>query len=122
MINLTQHNTSKEQKQAGAVDLPAEDQVKLRELLTFNSLPTRREIIIRATEIALLAKKHNIDDTAMIGGAPFLMSTLEKELSHIGIESYYAFSKRVVEEQDGVKKSIFKHEGFVTASNFAAFE
>jgi len=53
----------------------------------------------------------------LIGGAPFLMGPLENKLSYIG-EVYYAFSKRVVQEATGpdgsvVKKTIFRHEGFV---------
>lgn len=52
----------------------------------------------------------------MIGGAPFFMKELEEELSYIGIP-VYAFSRResVEEVVDGkvVKRSVFKHLGFV---------
>jgi len=56
----------------------------------------------------------------MIGGAPYLMSSLEKELRRWGLVPVYAFSKReCVEEQkeDGsvVKRTVFKFEGFIEA-------
>lgn len=55
---------------------------------------------------------------AMIGGPPFLMSTLESSLSVVGVTPCYAFSKRVSVDEtqpDGsVKKTaVFKHEDFI---------
>ena len=57
---------------------------------------------------------------AMIGGAPYLMSELEKELWYRGIEPVYSFSRREsVESTDAegnvTKTSVFKHIGFVSA-------
>ena len=57
---------------------------------------------------------------AMIGGAPYLMAELEKELWRLGIEPVYAFSRREsVESTDAegnvTKTAIFKHIGFVSA-------
>ena len=57
---------------------------------------------------------------AMIGGAPYLMSELEKELWYRGIEPVYAFTKResvesVDENGNVTKTAIFKHAGFVSA-------
>ena len=56
----------------------------------------------------------------MIGGAPYLMAELEKELWHRGIEPVYSFSTRQsVESTDAegnvTKTSVFKHIGFVSA-------
>ena len=56
----------------------------------------------------------------MVGVAPFCMSYLENYLRRKGLKPLYAFSRRIVEEQqqaDGtVKKvAVFKHEGFVPA-------
>ena len=56
----------------------------------------------------------------MIGGAPYLMAELEKELWHRGIEPVYSFSTRQsVESTDAegnvTKTSVFKHIGFISA-------
>ena len=52
---------------------------------------------------------------AMIGGAPFLMPTLERELRAVGIIPLYAFSKReaVEDPETGAKTSVFRHIGCV---------
>jgi hypothetical protein len=67
--------------------------------------------------LARIVKEEGVFDAAMIGGAPFFMSTLEKTLKEYGIKPLYAFSKResVEENENGIiiKKSIFKHIGFV---------
>ena len=116
-INLTQHRASKEQIEQGVVDLCEEDREKLIELLTFDSLPRwwESELDTRAIKIVdiLFSKKENCLGKAMLGGAPYLMSLLEDRLKKVGIEPFYAFTKRVVEEKDGVKTSTFKHLGFV---------
>ena len=57
---------------------------------------------------------------AMIGGAPYLMAELEKELWYRGIEPVYAFTKResveTTDENGNVTKTaVFKHAGFVSA-------
>ena len=147
ILNLTQHSATKEQHEEGVIDLTPEFQSKLKSLLTFNNLPTSVEIKSRADEIYALivefATSGNspIKDEAeglidedglvnesefkkfgfrfMIGGAPYLMGPLVRELSFLG-ECIFAFSKRVsieVAEPDGsiTKKSIFKHAGFVPA-------
>jgi len=53
----------------------------------------------------------------MVGGAPFLMATLERELRRFGITPLYAFSRRdVIETTEGgvtVKTSLFRHLGFI---------
>jgi len=59
--------------------------------------------------------------SAMIGGAPFLMSRLIKELQEVNITPLYAFSVResVDEPQPdgGIKKIVvFKHRGFIPAT------
>lgn len=113
IINLTQHNSSAEQKEAGVFDL---NTPVLNNLLTFNSIPTKGELEVRAVSIARMATESGAKK-AMIGGAPFFMSFLEKELVKANIRPLYAFTKRVVTEVDGVKKSIFKHEGFVEVDN-----
>lgn len=121
ILNLTQHQATADQLSAGVVDFDATNRAKLSALLTFDNLPTMAEVGEVAEAIADLAiyegeTEGGVTPTrAMIGGAPFLMPTLEKALIAVGITPCYAFSKRVViKEADGVKERIvFKHEGFV---------
>lgn len=115
ILNLTQHPATAEQVAAGVQDLPNSD--TLRKLLTFDRLPNSIEIENRAKALALMADAAGAD-AAMIGGAPFLMSKLERELLSRGIRPMYAFSKRIVKETknfDGTvtKTSTFAHEGFI---------
>ena len=111
IINLTQHAATKEQIEQGLFDL--DDNSELKELLTFNDIPTSAEIQNRACAIAKIAKDSGAE-CAMIGGAPFFMSALENALKEVGVQPLYAFTKRVAVEENGVKTSIFKHEGFVS--------
>lgn len=115
ILNLTQHPATPEQIEAGVVDLGVYAQASLKRLLTVESPPTNDEISDRAKLIASLAGGFK---TAMIGGAPFLMSALEREIKKADIKPVYAFSKRESIEEtlpDGsVRKSmVFRHEGFV---------
>lgn len=115
IVNLTQHPSTPEQQADGVVDLGAEVKNEIRGLLTFNSIPTKEEMEDRARKLAQIVKNHGYE-AAMIGGAPYFMSTLERVLTDEGIKYYYAFSQRVVVEEtqpDGtvVKKATFKYEG-----------
>jgi hypothetical protein len=116
IANLTQHNSTIDQQKVGVVDL-VEMQNEIRELLTFDEIPTKNEMEERAFRLAQIVKEQGVFEKAMIGGAPFFMSTLEKVLKENGIQPVYAFSKRVsIEtEENGkiVKRSVFKFEGFV---------
>ena len=114
IINLTQHTSTDDQIRAGVVT-PAQKEL-IKELLTFNDLPNQEEILNRVSKLATIAEMHGAH-AAMIGGAPFLMSALERELKNRRITPVYAFSKRVVTERttDGKteKISVFRHLGFV---------
>ena len=116
IVNLTQHAATKEQKQAGVVDSNYPDVIST--ILTFNTIPSREEMLKRANDIVLLAL---ISDApkAMIGGAPFFMAILENALIDAGITPLYAFSKResvetTLEDGSVVKTNVFKHLGFVS--------
>ena len=151
IINATQHNATPDQIEAGVC--ASTHEAKLREWLTFDSMPSRLEIqqhaqfiagcvvdqameIVKNSEFtedhhkalqqlagmpayrATICKSFHI--RAMIGGAPYLMAELEKELWRLGIEPVYAFSRREsVESTDAegnvTKTAIFKHIGFVSA-------
>ena len=122
IINLTQHPSTPEQTAAGVVDVV--DLAYLAQLLTFDSLPSREDVEVRADMIANFACEAELVDgseevqSAMIGGAPYLMAPLEAALLDRGITPLYAFSVRESIEEtqpDGsVKKiNVFRHEGFV---------
>lgn len=123
IINLTQHEASRDQIAAGVFDLPAAARAELQSLLTFGELPDRQEIRTRAERIADLAALHAASVSAkraMIGGALWLMAPLAAALRKRGIEPLFAFSVRETEEQrqaDGSvrKVAVFRHAGFVPA-------
>ena len=115
IINLTQHAATPDQQREGVFEPQLKEKVK--ELLTFKSVPTVEEITSRAVQLAFIAKDEGAD-AAMIGGAPYLMRALEDALIMNGIEPVYAFSVReAVETQnpDGsvVKRMVFRHAGWV---------
>ena len=143
VINLTQHEATPEQQDADVVDLPAESRQELIGLLTFDSLPNAGEVAERAEAIAAMAQKfvgggqcaasqaadlgaceecpHGCVRRVMIGGASFLMGSLERALLPQGIEPLYAFSARESVEEtlaDGSvrKTAVFRHRGFVSAA------
>ena len=138
IINLTQHEMVKDQyflngeelieikfKPYNGVSKGSADYVK--HMLNFTSLPTRDEIISRATALAdyaegLLSQAKNDNDRlfALVGGAPYLMGALETALKERGIQPLYAFSQRESVETinaDGtvVKTAVFKHKGYIEA-------
>ena len=138
LVNLTQHTLTREQfshngedmveitfKPYNGVSKGSTDYVK--HLLNFTSLPTRDEIISRATALAdyaegLLSQAKNDGDRlfALIGGAPYLMGALEQKLKERGIQPLYAYSQRESVEtinSDGsvTKTAIFKHIGYIEA-------
>ena len=128
ILNLTQHTATQEQKAQLVVE-PRMCKDKIRELLTFEEIPSKEEIEARASELARIAASEasfyagETDNRiwitrVLIGGAPYLMSALEKALREMGFQPVYAFSKRESVEQpqpDGsVKKTaVFRHIGFV---------
>lgn len=77
------------------------------------------EIEQRATALADVAANAKGDpDVAMIGGAPFLMASLERALAAVQMRAVYAFSVRVSAEQaqpDGSVRKVqtFRHAGWV---------
>jgi len=117
IINLTQHNPTPEQIAQGVVEPDSVNKKQIADLLTFNHLPTIYEIKDRARKIAEIASNFEFE-FALIGGAPYLMSSLERELKARGIIPLYSFSVRRVVENLGAdgrvtKTSIFEHAGFV---------
>jgi hypothetical protein len=131
ILNLTQHQATTEQIEAGVIDLPADIIPIVRNLLTFDTIPTSDEMNARAHDIAVIAADCAASEdrgdnagfalSAMIGGAPFFMTTLERALLNAGITPVYAFSVRDSREEPdgngGVRKvNVFRHVGFIEAS------
>lgn len=118
ILNVTQHDATPDQIVAGVVEPEGADKSELRELLTFKEPPCRRELQSRAERIARIVDTYSYR-SAMIGGAPFFMSHLERALTDLGITPVYAFSTReVVEVKEGGtvrKASVFRHSGWVEA-------
>lgn len=133
VLNFTQHRCTQDQLDAGILDCPDPQHDRLKQLLTFDELPTAPEVWQRACQIANLFEQvavdlgfdYATDETslhAMIGGAPFLMADLEDAFHESGVLTYYAFSKRESVDQqqpDGsVKKvAVFRHAGLYLAGN-----
>lgn len=135
IINLTQHKATQEQIEQGVFDMPEKYQEWLKDILTFESLPTKEEMDDRAHDLAMSAAMFDMleDDLeaeekgcelypthALVGGAPFFMSTLEKHLYAHGLIPLYAFSQRqsvekVAEDGTVTKTNVFKHLGFIAA-------
>lgn len=120
IVNLTQHTATAAQEEGGVFALPSLKDQELKMLLTFTALPSRGEVSARAEAIAALAAESGAE-SAMIGGAPYLMGPLEKALQERGIAPLYAYSeRRSVETTDLVtgevtKTAVFVHLGFVEA-------
>lgn len=115
ILNLTQHTATPEQIAQGVIECTKATEV--RSLITFSSIPSQEEMEVRAKRIAEIAKEQSCD-AAMIGGAPYFMSSLEKALREVGVKPVYAFSIRESVEKtlpDGSvqKLNVFKHVGFV---------
>lgn len=104
-INLTQHIGKPEQN----CFEPA-DKEEVKELLTIHK---DDDVVENASALADIAKKSGAEN-AMIGGAGFLLSHLEKALCNVGVNPIHSFSAREsYEGEDGVKKSIFRHKCFI---------
>jgi hypothetical protein len=117
ILNLTQHVATADQVAAGAVDPTPEVKAAIAAALTFDSLPTREAIKERAETLALIASNEGVE-SAMIGGAPYLMGPLEEALKRAYIIPLYAYSVResvdVPDGNGGVRKTtVFRHLGFV---------
>lgn len=116
IFNLTQHEATEEQVADGVVDPDEDVKKEIKNLLTFDDIPSDAEMQERSRKLAEITQASGYK-TAMIGGASWFMSTLEKTLVDKGISFVYAFSKRVSVEEtvngEVIKRTKFKHIGFV---------
>ena len=107
--NLTQHPPTSCQYGVAAVDPAAV------ELLMFATPPSIEEINARAVALAALAVG---SESAMVGGAPYLMGPLVAALKAVGVQPLFSFTeRRSIEETqpDGSvrKTSVFSHVAWV---------
>lgn len=116
ILNLTQHVASPDQVEAGVAE--PQDKAAVQAALTFHGMPTREEILERCDILVGICKDEGATEV-MIGGAMYLMAPLEKALRFARIKPMYAYSDRVSIDEvvDGktVKRTVFKHLGFVEA-------
>lgn len=115
---MTQHAGSSEQIADGLVEVSAENRKTIIALITFDDIPSLEEMEQRAEELAKIASESGCN-AAMIGGAPYFMAPLERNLLKNGILPFYAFSKRESVDElqpDGCTKkvAVFRHAGWVT--------
>lgn len=110
ILNLTQHEPTIEQINAGVIE--PTDKAKVKELLTFTALPTKQEIRNRAKKLADLAARFGATE-ALIGGAPYLMRSLEVALQERDIQPLYSFTERKATEQIQPDGSVKKTQEFV---------
>ena len=121
ILNLTQHQATSEQKEEGVIEPSEKDKSHIRELLTFDEIPTKDELENRARQIVNIAYNGYIEQNvnyAMIGGAPFFMAHLVEWLHDVNIQPLFAFSIResietIAEDGSIVKNNVFRHKGFV---------
>lgn len=118
--NATQHAATADQIEQGVKNLEGEALEVLRELLTFEELPSADSLNIRGESIVSLLQQEGASpgDRVMIGGAPFFMEPLCHSLRDWGMTPVFAFSRRESVEQiqhDGSvrKVAVFRHIGFV---------
>lgn len=121
ILNLTQHAGTKAQANDGLLEATPEDREVIRALLTFEEPPRAHELSSRASALADIvesyATTHRVGHV-MLGGAPYLVVELARELGRRGLVPVYAFTRREsVEEMqaDGsvVKRNVFRHLGWV---------
>ena len=125
LLNLTQHNATADQINAGINDLPVDFQTTLKGLLTFPTQYTRADLGYRALQIHELVRdfcgtSKEVLEGVMIGGMPSFMPVLESVLISKGIKVGYACTERksVDKEVDGkiIKTAVFVHAGMYWAN------
>ena len=118
ILNLTQHVATPAQIADGVFE--PNDKERVQRLLTFESIPSKWEMVCRAKQLVLVAL-NNKASTVMIGGAPYFMSILETVLQINDITPLYSFNTRdsieVTDPITGIttKTAQFVHSGFVAA-------
>ena len=125
ILNLTQHNATADQINAGINDIPVDFQNTLKGLLTFPTQYTRADLEYRSLQIHELVRdfcgtSKEVLEGVMIGGMPSFMPVLESVLISKGIKVGYACTERksVDKEVDNkiIKTAVFVHAGMYWAN------
>lgn len=109
ILNMTRHDSSEDQQEAGVFEPSRDNKRRIIELLTFSEAPTVEEKRNRANRIALIALEEFVSQhpevrpAVMMGGAPYFMSTLERAFRSSGIKPLYSFSERKEDENGKLK-------------------
>ena len=117
ILNLTQHKATPAQVEAGVVEPSDWSKDQIRQILTFEEIPDRSELLRRAEQLTVIAANYRAS-RVMVGGASYFMEPLCVTLREWDITPVFAFSRRESVEEtlpDGsVRKSqVFQHLGFV---------
>lgn len=129
VLNLTQHDASPDQIEAGVLDLPEDEREAAIAWLTFEDCPLSADVAERAADLAELAAMSGAWSAigapadgrrVMLGGAPWLMAPLVAALRALHLVPVFAFSRREsvdVAQADGSVRKIasFRHAGWVEA-------
>jgi len=136
ILNLTQHPATPDQLEAGVFE--PKNKERIREALTFNELPSYRQIKARAILLTAYALEEidryceenvEVDDEGnlvsvegksccdlefkvLIGGAPYLMAPLEAELKRQLLTPVYSFTKRETIERQNPDGTVTKTQTF----------
>ena len=125
IINLTQHNATITQREAGIMDLPVEFQEVLVKAITFDNDYTKVDLVLAAGKVVeilrdLLQGDDLIGQRVMIGGMPSFMPVLETTLRNRGVEVGYAKSERRSVDLPQADGSVRKVTEFVHAGMYWA--
>ncbi len=126
VVNVTQHQPTSSQRDAGVTDFSPEVREELLQLLNIPELENGSEMTRRAAAIVNLCKtesEHWVSSghptpAFMLGGHPALTAIIHQQMDLCGMKRCYAFSRREsVESTDVVtgavsKQNVFLHLGF----------
>ena len=93
IYNFSPHESTQEQLEAGLVEPYQINKEYLRDLHTFNKIPTCDTLMDRAIELAKVVDAFQFKHI-LIGGAPFFMPYLTKCLKEKNCAVYFDFSRR----------------------------
>lgn len=122
VLNITQHQSTPDQKQAGVIDVSLDDQVQLKQLLTFQGLYDAKTITARVSELLCwLDELYPKSKVFLVGSMPPAANAiLERMFKEKGHTCVYSVSDRICVETHQVDGSVkkeyqFKHLGFMVA-------
>lgn len=126
ILNLTQHNSTADQINAGIIDLPVDFKTALVAAITFPAIYNKTDLESAAGKVYELVRNiipYLLDgfEGVMIGGMPSFMPVLENLLISKGIRVGYACTERKSVDKtlpDGSvqKTAVFVHAGMYWAN------